>query len=231
MTLWAAGSGVSTKCSESVSRVSPSCQKSAVKQRGRAAGYCPKILLLKRATMVLWLFHRSHKEICTQNRPVSETKFLKAPFSPGPFVLMLKKGVPDTPAHSRGSGHSRVEPETPHGTVRTHRARRARETPAAGGGVHNSGPKWRVGGRGLKIYDERVSALFLFLTYSEGRNYVKINSKTILSWVWDDIFRKLIWRNFVVEISPPENWVTPQNKTQGEFPESRSWHLPVEIRN
>ena len=59
----------------------------------RAAGYCPKILLLKRAKMVLCPFHRSHREICTQNRPVSETKFLDdflGPLSPGPFVLLLK---------------------------------------------------------------------------------------------------------------------------------------------
>ena len=43
--------------------------------RTRAAGYCPKILLLNRANMVLCPFHRSHMEICTRNRPVSETKF------------------------------------------------------------------------------------------------------------------------------------------------------------
>ena len=36
-----------------------------------AAGYCPKLLLLKRTKMVL-----CHREICTRNRPVSETKFL-----------------------------------------------------------------------------------------------------------------------------------------------------------
>ena len=36
-----------------------------------AAGYCPKILLLKGP-----FFHRSHREICTRNRPVPETKFL-----------------------------------------------------------------------------------------------------------------------------------------------------------
>ena len=38
-------------------------------------------------------FHdRSHREICTRNRPVSETKFLDdsgGPFSPGPFGLLL----------------------------------------------------------------------------------------------------------------------------------------------
>ena len=58
-----------------------------------AAGYCPKVLLLKRAKMVLRPFHRSHREICTRNRPVSETKFLDdfwGPLSlPGPFVLLL----------------------------------------------------------------------------------------------------------------------------------------------
>ena len=41
-----------------------------------AAGYCPQILLLKRAKMVLCPFYRSHREICTRNRTVSETKFL-----------------------------------------------------------------------------------------------------------------------------------------------------------
>ena len=50
------------------------------KPRGREnkgpPGYCPKILLLKRAKMVLCPIHRSHREICTRNRPVSETKFL-----------------------------------------------------------------------------------------------------------------------------------------------------------
>ena len=58
-----------------------------------ATGYRPKILLLRRAKMVLCPFHRSHREICTQNRPVSETKFLDdfwgAPSSPGPFSLLL----------------------------------------------------------------------------------------------------------------------------------------------
>ena len=41
-----------------------------------AAGYCPKTLLLRRAKMVLCPFHWSHREICTRNRPISETKFL-----------------------------------------------------------------------------------------------------------------------------------------------------------
>ena len=50
-----------------------------------AAGYCPKILLLKRAKMVLCPFHRSHREICARNRPVSETKFLLM-ISGGPFL-------------------------------------------------------------------------------------------------------------------------------------------------
>ena len=52
----------------------------AVKTQGPgeegAAGYCPKILLPKRAKMVLCSFHTSHREICTRNRPLSETKFL-----------------------------------------------------------------------------------------------------------------------------------------------------------
>ena len=73
---------------------------SAVKQRGRenngAAGYCPKILLLKRAKMVC-PFHRSHREICTRNRPVSETKFLLmisgGPSLSRPFILLLNSAL------------------------------------------------------------------------------------------------------------------------------------------
>ena len=57
---------------------------SAVKQRGRENGYCPKIILLKRAKMVLCPFHRSHREICTRNRPLSKTKFLDDFW--GPFL-------------------------------------------------------------------------------------------------------------------------------------------------
>ena len=49
-----------------------------------AAGYFPKILLLKSAKMVLCPFQRSHREICTRNRPVSETKFWM--ISGGPFL-------------------------------------------------------------------------------------------------------------------------------------------------
>ena len=45
-----------------------------------AAGYCPKILLLKRAKMVVLPFHRSHRQICTWNRPVSETMISAGPF-------------------------------------------------------------------------------------------------------------------------------------------------------
>ena len=30
------------------------------------------------------------REICTQDRPVSETMILGAPFTPGPFGLLLK---------------------------------------------------------------------------------------------------------------------------------------------
>ena len=58
-----------------------------------AARYCPKILHPKRAKMVLCSFHRSHREIRTRNRPFSETKFLGAPSSPGPFVSLLIKGA------------------------------------------------------------------------------------------------------------------------------------------
>ena len=47
---------------------------SAVKQRGREKKVPPK-----RAKMVLCSFHRSHREICTRNRPLSETKFLNDP--------------------------------------------------------------------------------------------------------------------------------------------------------
>ena len=51
------------------------CQPKGPGEQG-ATGYCPTILLLKRAKMVLCPFHRSHREICTRNRPVSEMKFL-----------------------------------------------------------------------------------------------------------------------------------------------------------
>ena len=49
-----------------------------------AAGDCPKILLPKRVKMVLCSFHRSHREVCTRNRPLSETKFLDDFW--GPFL-------------------------------------------------------------------------------------------------------------------------------------------------
>ena len=74
---------------------------SAVKQRDQEnkglPDIAPNILLLRRAKMVLCPFPRSHREICTRNRPVSETKFLDdlwqgAPFPPGPFVLLLTMG-------------------------------------------------------------------------------------------------------------------------------------------
>ena len=67
----------------------------AVNQRGRertkgAPDIAPKSLLLKRAKMVLCPFHRIHREICSQNRPLSEMKFLDdfwGPLSlPAPFV-------------------------------------------------------------------------------------------------------------------------------------------------
>ena len=66
---------------------------SEVNQRGRekkGPPDVPKILLLKGAKMVLCPFHRSHREIWTRNRPVSETKFLDdfwGPLSlPAPLV-------------------------------------------------------------------------------------------------------------------------------------------------
>ena len=64
-----------------------------------AAGYCPKILLPKRATMVLCSFHRSHKEICTRNRPLSETNFVDDFWGPLPlrplcFYCRMKKKEP-----------------------------------------------------------------------------------------------------------------------------------------
>ena len=61
-----------------------------MKQRGRenkgppGIDSCPKILLLKRAKMVLCPFRRSHREICTLNR-----QFLRRGFwmiSGGPFL-------------------------------------------------------------------------------------------------------------------------------------------------
>ena len=55
---------------------------SVVKQRGRekngAARYCPTILLPKRVKMVLCSFHRSHRDVCTRDQPLSKTKFLDA---------------------------------------------------------------------------------------------------------------------------------------------------------
>ena len=47
-----------------------------------AAGYCPKILLGQIGALP---FHRSRRDICTRNRPVSETKFLLM-ISGGPFL-------------------------------------------------------------------------------------------------------------------------------------------------
>ena len=50
-----------------------------------AAGYCPKILLPKRATMVLCSFLWSHTgKFALENRPLSETKFLDDFW--GPFL-------------------------------------------------------------------------------------------------------------------------------------------------
>ena len=45
--------------------------------------------------------------------------------------------------------------------------------------------------------------------------------------MWEDIFQKWIRRNFLVEISPPENVRT---KPRGSSRKSSSRHLPVEIK-
>ena len=58
-----------------------------------AAGYCPKILLPTRAKMVLCSFHRSHRGICSRNRPLSETKFLDDFWGPLPLAALLAKRV------------------------------------------------------------------------------------------------------------------------------------------
>ena len=55
-----------------------------------AAGCCPKTLLLKRAKMVLCPFHRSHREICTRNRPVSQTIFWGPLPLPAPLFCCWK---------------------------------------------------------------------------------------------------------------------------------------------
>ena len=54
-----------------------------------AAAYCPKILLPKRAKMLLCSFYRSYREICTRNRPLSETKFLDDFWGPLPLPAPL----------------------------------------------------------------------------------------------------------------------------------------------
>ena len=57
-----------------------------------AAEYCPKILLLERAKMVLCPFHRSHRESALEIgqflRMIFLDDFWGAPFSPDPFVLL-----------------------------------------------------------------------------------------------------------------------------------------------
>ena len=66
-------------------------QKGAGRKRGRRR--LPLNPSPKRAKMVLCSFHRSHRQTCTRNRPLSETKLLDdfwGPHSsPGPFVLLL----------------------------------------------------------------------------------------------------------------------------------------------
>ena len=77
-------------------------QKSAVKQRGREKkgppDIAPKSFSPKAAKIALCSFHRSHREICTQNWPLSETKFLDdfwGPFPlPAPLFYCWKKLVP-----------------------------------------------------------------------------------------------------------------------------------------
>ena len=80
-----------------------------------AAGYCPTILLLKSAKMGICVPSIGViREICTRNRPVSETKFLDD-FSPGPFVLLLKGmtidpvSTPDLYLHPLNQGGGGVE--------------------------------------------------------------------------------------------------------------------------
>ena len=63
------------------------------KQKGAgeegAAGYCPEILLPKSAKWVLCSLLRSHREICTRNRPLSEKKFLDDFWAPLPLLAPL----------------------------------------------------------------------------------------------------------------------------------------------
>ena len=72
-----------------------------------AARYCPKFLLPKRAKMVLCSFHRTHREICTRNRPLSETKSLDdfwGPFLSRPLCFTAEKRAGGGPkAHSKNS--------------------------------------------------------------------------------------------------------------------------------
>ena len=68
-------------------------QKNKGARRRRGHRILPQNPSPKKDEMVLCPFHRTHREICTRNRPISETKFLDdfwgPHFSPGPFVLLL----------------------------------------------------------------------------------------------------------------------------------------------
>ena len=74
-------------------------QESAVKQKGPgeegAAGYCPKILLPKGPKCCSVLSIGVIREICTWNRPLSESEisgwFLVAPSSPGPLCFAAER--------------------------------------------------------------------------------------------------------------------------------------------
>ena len=81
-------------------------RKSAVNQRGQEKkgppDVAPKSFSQKRANMVFCPFHRSHREICTRNRPLSETKFLDdlwRPLSlPAPLFYCRGKEKDQTPS-------------------------------------------------------------------------------------------------------------------------------------
>ena len=73
---------------------------SAIKHRGRENRILPQDPSPKRAKMVLCPFHRRHRhrEICTRNRPVSETKFLDdfwGPLSLRPLCFTAGGTPPD----------------------------------------------------------------------------------------------------------------------------------------
>ena len=77
---------------------------SAVKQRGREKKGPPDIAPKSCSQKGALFFHRSHREICTRNRPLSETKFLDDFLGPlpllAPFVLLLTWRVPGPWMHS-----------------------------------------------------------------------------------------------------------------------------------